>query len=98
MEDNFSKEISELGSRLSQINKDAFLVYSPIVEELIHSGRKEAQEIDHLLDRLIDFACDENCLILFKKVCLYYWDIDKNATAWHINAYREMWDSEDEVE
>ena len=35
--------------------------------------------------------------MLFKKLCRYYWDIDPIATAGHINAYRDMWDS-DEIE
>ena len=43
------------------------------------------------------FCYDEKILLLYKKLCRYYWDIDPYATAFYINLYREMWDNENEI-
>ena len=48
--------------------------------------------IDHILDGLLDFCFDESILLLFKKLCRYYLNINPIATADYINFYREMWD------
>jgi hypothetical protein len=33
-------------------------------------------------------------LLLYKKLCRYYWKINPQATADYINYYREMWDND----
>ena len=83
-----------MAQSLVLLNEQAYQVYLPLVDSIIHTNSKEETEIGHLLDRILDIACSEKGLILYKKLCRYYWDINPNATAYYINAYREMWDSE----
>lgn len=64
------------------------------MDELINSKHKDTNEIAHLLDRILDIACTERGLLLYKKLCRYYWEIDKEATTFYVNAFREMWASE----
>ena len=52
--------------------------------------------IERTLDYLLDHACIPQGLALFKSLCRHYWEINPQATASYINAYREMWDSEDQ--
>jgi len=75
-----------------QLVVQAHQLYKPEVERLINSKTKDDNEIQHLLDYLLDFAFHDNILILYKKVCRYYWDINPQATASYINYYREIWD------
>ena len=83
-----------LASSLSGLYRQAASAYEPIVDDIIRSRSRDTQHIEHTLDHLLGFACDASCLVLFKKLCRYYWDIDQNASAAHVLAYREMWDEE----
>jgi len=47
---------------------------------------------------LLEHACNEEVLLLYKKLCRYYWDINPQATVDYVNYYREMWDNEDTIE
>ena len=44
---------------------------------------------------MLDFCFDDEMLMLYKKLCRYYFDIDSAATASYVNIYREMRDSKD---
>jgi hypothetical protein len=83
-----------LASGLNGIYRQAASAYEPIVDDIIRSRSRDTQHIEHTLDHLLGFACNDSCLVLFKKLCRYYWDIDQNASAAHVLAYREMWDEE----
>ena len=87
-------EFKKMAQSLVLLNEQAYQVYLSLVDSIIHTKSKDETEIGHLLDRILDIACTEKGLILYKKLCRYYWDINPNATAYYINAYREMWDSE----
>lgn len=67
----------------------------PTVREILHSGSHDARLIEHTLDHLLDHACIPQGLALFKALCRHYWEINPRATADYINAYRDMWDSDD---
>ena len=47
---------------------------------------------------MLGFCCDPDMLIVFKRLCRYYFTIEPQATAEYIQAYREMWDTPDESE
>jgi hypothetical protein len=34
----------------------------------------------------------DGMLVIYKKLCRYYFDIDPNGTVFYVNAYREMWE------
>ena len=92
--DTMLDEFKKMAQSLVLLNEQAYQVYLPLVDAIIQSKSKDEKEIGHLLDRILDIACMEKGLILYKKLCRYYWDINPNATAYYINAYRETWDSE----
>ncbi len=94
MDENTLNDFKDLAKQINELNEQAYYSYFPLVEELISSKRKESNEIEHLLDRILDIACSDKGLLLYKRLCRYYWEIDKEATAHYVNTYREMWDSE----
>jgi hypothetical protein len=42
-----------------------------------------------------DFCFDEEMLVFYKKPCCHYIDIDPDATASSVHAYREMGDEQE---
>jgi hypothetical protein len=94
------KEIEELGNTIVTLQREAvkqtLLYWKPEAEKIISTKSKDINAIEHTLDALCEAAFDDEVLIVFKKLCRYYYDIDPQATAQQIQFYREMWDNEDE--
>ncbi len=93
--DSLLQAIKPLVESLQALNQQAVTEYAPVVETILRSRSRDTQHIEHTLDGLLDFCGYEPALVLFKKLCRHYWDIDPRATACQINAYREMWDSDE---
>jgi hypothetical protein len=89
----FIENIKPLVEQIALIHHKAYYEYKPQVEKLIASNIKDDHTIQRLLDFLLDHACNDEVLILYKKLCRYYWDINPQATVNYINYYREMWDN-----
>jgi hypothetical protein len=91
------KTLHELAKSVVALQKEAvkqtLSVYKPKVELLIQSNSIDKKEIEHTLDALCEVAFDNEVLLLFKKLCRYYYNIDPDATANQILFYREMWDN-----
>lgn len=66
----------------------------PAVDQIISSKITDCKVIEQTLDIMLDTAFDEKVLILYKKLCRYYYFIDPQAAVSYVEFYREMWDSE----
>ena len=93
--EEFLESIKGVATQLSQIHQQIVQLQEPVVGRLILSHSRDQQAIEQTLDRLLDVACCDAGLKLFRRLCRYYWTINPEATASYINAYREMWDTED---
>lgn len=58
----------------------------PLVDDLCSRTVSE-NELSHLLDYLLDFACDEKILELYKMVCRKYLYVYPGCVKFHIEAY-----------
>ena len=76
--DALFESIGPIAGRMQDLQRQAAQQYKPVVDDILHSGCREAKVIEHTLDRLLDF-------------CRHYWDIDPAATADYIKVYREQW-------
>lgn len=92
------EELSAIMAPLQTLHQQAVAIHAPTVREMVRNGSRDKQLIEHTLDQLLDHACIPDGLVLFKTLCRYYWQIDPQATASYVYAYREMWDSDDEVD
>ena len=92
--DTFTLNICNLGKTMQSLTRRAELEYSAEVDALIQTNCRDSRRIERLLDGILDFCFDANVLLLYKKLCRYYFNIDPVATASYINFYREMWDSD----
>ena len=90
--------LHDLVNAMSAITRQAVAAYAPIVDAIVRERCQDAQHIQRTLDGLLDFCFDPEALLLYKKLCRHYYAIDPAATADYVRFYREMWDSEAEVQ
>lgn len=89
------ERIHQIAKQIAEIHQKVYEVYLPLVEDVCSKTASEA-ELSHLLDCLLDFACDEKALGLYKKVCRRYLYVYPKCIRFYIEAYREMWEDEGE--
>ena len=88
------ENIYQIAEQIVQLHQKAYEVYFPLVEDVCNRIVSE-DELSYLLDYLLDFACDEKMLGLYKKVCRRYLYVYPDCIKFYIEAYREMWEDED---
>lgn len=89
-----TEDLKPLIQKFADLQKEAYQAYKPQVESLISNQTTDENSIQRTLDFMLDFCGDSKMLLLYKKLCRYYWDINPQATADYINHYREMWDGD----
>lgn len=94
-DDDARRAIHSLAGSLRDIQRQAAQLYLPEIDDIVRTRSRDTRHIEHTLDSLLQFCGHEPVLQLFKKLCRYYWEIDPEATADYINAYREYWDSDE---
>ena len=87
------ENIYQIAEQIVQLHQKAYEVYLPLVEDVCSRSVSE-DELSHLLDYLLDFACDEKMLGLYKKLCRRYLYVYPDCIKFYIEAYREMWGEE----
>jgi len=94
-EKNINKLVEYIGETTSKLAKQAYGIYVQEIDSIITSKATNVKDIERILDSLLGICYDSNILKLFKKLCRYYYYIDKQAVAEYVEMYREMWDSDD---
>ena len=87
------ERIYQITEQMVEIHQKAYEVYLPLVEDVCSRIVSE-DELSHLLEYILDFACDEKRLELYKMVCLKYLYLYPRCIKFYIEAYREMWEDE----
>jgi len=82
----------DLAAQQARLAREATKLYAAEVDAILDSHCTDAGGIEHLLDGLLDFCFDDDMLLLFKKLCRYYFRIDPAATADYVHTYRQMSD------
>lgn len=90
--------ICELAGTLEALHQQAVRQCTPVMNDILNSRSRDIRRIEHTLDALLDHCGYQPGLLLYKKLCRYYFEIDPVATVDYINIYREIWDSEPEEE
>ncbi|WP_407356101.1 hypothetical protein [Methanolobus sp. WCC5] len=95
--DKLLGSVTDIATQIQELNRQAVYQYTPIVNSIIQTKSRDISHIERTLDSLLDFCGYDPALRLYRQLCRYYWDIDPEATVSYINAYRELWDSEDGI-
>ncbi|WP_291099567.1 MULTISPECIES: hypothetical protein [unclassified Flavobacterium] len=88
----------ELAESVNKVTQDVFLIYEPQVDRIYRNKVKDEKEIERVIDALLDYCYDDKMLLLFKRLCRYYYEINPSATCEYAYIYREMWDEESDEE
>jgi hypothetical protein len=92
--DDLVKRIGELAKDAQKLARVAVQQYSAEVEAILKAQSRDSRRIERCLDGMLDFCFDDGALVLYKKLCRYYFDIDPEATVSYVHAYREIWDEQ----
>lgn len=91
---NTIASITQLAKAQQQIIRQALTSYEPLVTDILLNKTTDQNHIEHVLDGLLDFCFSDSILLLYRKLCRYYLNLNPAATADYINFYREMWDED----
>ena len=67
--EEFLESMKGVASQLSKIHQQIVQLQEPVVEQLIVSRSRDQQAIEQTLDRLLDVACCDAGLKLFRRLC-----------------------------
>jgi hypothetical protein len=90
--------LDQLAGHMVALFRQAVPLARAEVDAIIQNGERDTQHIEHQLDHMLGFCCDPEMLVVFKRLCRYYFDINPVAAIEHVQAYREMWDRPDDAE
>lgn len=97
LKDDLVNRIGELAKVTHELAREAAHQYSAEVEAILKAQSRDSGRIERCLDAMLDFCFDDGMLMLYKKLCRYYFDIDPEAAVSYVHAYREMWDEQEAV-
>jgi hypothetical protein len=89
------QEISAIAEKFGDLAQQALKQYSVEVDSNIRERDKNPQRIEQCLDGMLDFCFDDGMLLLYKRLCRYYYYINPKATVSYVYAYRDMWDNQE---
>jgi|688.fasta_scaffold1395252_1 hypothetical protein len=84
----------ELAESIQKNTQEAFEIYEVQVDRIYHNKVKDEKEIERVIEVLLDYCYDDKMLLLFKKLCRYYYEINPIATYEYVMIYRDLWDEE----
>jgi hypothetical protein len=93
--DDLVQKIGAYAEYMKGLTQQAVKQYAVEVEAIIRERSQDAKRIEWCLSYMLDFCFDDEMLLLYKKLCRYYYSIDPVATVSYINSYREMWDEQE---
>ncbi len=79
------------------LNKQKYVIVKVEIEKIIRDNVKDERYIQRKLDKMLDillFYENDDSLLLFRKLCKYYFSINPIVTARYINYYKEQNDSD----
>ena len=80
------------------VYKQAVNVYTIRVDDVIRNKDISQDEIEHLFDGMLDFCDNAEMLLQYKRLCRHCLYTYPKTVGFYINAYRECWDSESDLE
>ena len=89
--DELVKKLEPLIQLKQNLNDQAVVIYTPLVEDIC-SRKASENEVSLMLDYLLMYAEDASILQLYKQVCRAYWRIYPNSIAFYILEYRKEYD------
>ncbi|RPI71740.1 MAG: hypothetical protein EHM45_23145 [Desulfobacteraceae bacterium] len=96
MKNDLVLRVGKLAQSVQELSRIALPQYAVEVEAILKAQSRDSRRIEKCFDAMLDFCFDDKMLVLYKRLCCYYYDIDPETTAFYVHAYREMWDESPE--
>ena len=93
-----TESLREIVQNIQTVYKQAVNVYTIRVNDVIRNKNISHDELEHLFDGMLDFCDNAEMLLQYKRLCRHYLYIYPKVVGYYINAYRECWDSESDLE
>lgn len=95
-ENDVFQYVSSMIESMQPLIRQSLLMLTNQVDVLIKGRESDDDRIQRLLDSLLDYAgmCDEG-LVLFKRLCRYYYGINPQVTAEYVSIYHDLYGSEE---
>jgi hypothetical protein len=88
-----AKKLEPFIQQMKGLYVQAYATYKPLVDDICRKDATE-KEVGWLLTWMLDFADDDNMLLLYRRVCRAYWQKYPETVAYYIMEYRKMYDPE----
>lgn len=91
------EELYDMCSNILYLHRQRFIILKNEIENIIENNIKDDIYIQRKLDELLDvllFYENDDTLLVFRKLCKYYFSINPQATVRYINFYKEQNDPE----
>ncbi len=92
------QELYDMCKTIIDLNKQKYKVTKDEIEKIIRNNVRDEMYIQRNLDEMLDillFYENDDSLLLFRRLCKYYFSINPQVTAQYINYYREQNDPEE---
>ncbi len=87
-----NKDLMELAESMQQLYEQAFMFYSPIVEELCNRNDVSKKELEYELDDMLSFCQSDDILSLFKRLCRKFYKQYPETVVSYIMIYKKLYD------
>ena len=82
----------ELFKELALLQEQKYRLAENEINLIIKNNIKDDNKIERAIDEILEFLDNEEALLLFRKICSYYFKINPQATLHYINYYIEEYD------
>ena len=95
MQENMDGTIDFIVESIKSINRQALLVYKPIVEDVCSGRTVGVKELENVLDGLVSVCLSDEMLSLFKQVCRKFYNQYPEIITDYVMFYKEMYEGEE---
>ena len=91
------QELYDMCKTIIDLNKQKYEVIKDEIEKIIRDNIKDERYIQRKLDEMLDillFYENDDSLLLFRRLCKYYFSINPIVATQYINYYKEQNDPE----
>lgn len=91
------QELYDMCKSIIELHKQRYAIVKFEIEKIIKDNVKDERCIQRKLDEMLDillFYENDDSLLLFRRLCKYYFSINPLVTAQYINYYKEQNDPE----
>ena len=96
VQENMDETIDFIVESIKSINRQALLVYKPIVEEICSGRTIEEKELEKVLDGLLSVCIRDEMLGLFKQVCRKFYNQYPESITDYVMFYKEMYEEQED--